>query len=320
MPDEKPLTQQLWELGRKCKRLAIDFNVDTAPGFTEIKLDLRTKGFASHLDWFATRHAPQQEDTGVHLPGPSNDLDNTLAQLGKALAGAPIVWESVKVSSSGSPIKGPALKQLVTGALQENFTGGAQTSSWGAQNAAALAAIRAGDVSRWNALTSTERQAAGPFRRLDLRGLNLDGIDLTGDIAVRRITGLDFEESDFSNASLVKAQATWAIMNHCQLERADLSRADLRDVHFHSANLKGARLAGADLRRAKLRRANLAGADLSDTQLDAADFCGADLTGAVLSGARAGFDQDRGTRYDDDTRFPDGFSPSAGWLRAETER
>lgn len=46
-----------------------------------------------------TARPAAEADTGVHLPGRSNDLDNTLAQLGKALAGAPIVWESLKVGT-----------------------------------------------------------------------------------------------------------------------------------------------------------------------------------------------------------------------------
>jgi len=62
-------------------------------------------------------------------------------------------------------------------------------------------------------------------------------------------------------------------------------------------NLAGANLAGADL----------TGADLTGAKLRYADLPRADLTGADLTGADL-----RDVKYDETTRWPDGFTPPAG--------
>lgn len=84
------------------------------------------------------------------------------------------------------------------------------------------------------------------------------------------------------------------------LTGADLTGADLRGADLSSALLRKAKLRRADLRGADLRSANLAGADLR-----AADLVGADLTGAVMGMSVAD------ARYDETTRWPEGFDPQA---------
>jgi uncharacterized protein YjbI with pentapeptide repeats len=72
-------------------------------------------------------------------------------------------------------------------------------------------------------------------------------------------------------------------------------------------NLAGANLAGADLTGANLRGVNLRGADLTAVWLLGVDLTGVDLRGADLTGADL-----RDVKYDETTRWPDGFTPPAG--------
>jgi hypothetical protein len=85
--------------------------------------------------------------------------------------------------------------------------------------------------------------------------------------------GIDFFQSDFTQASLRGAALQEAVFYEASLINAVLREADLR-----KANLIGCNLRGADLRKADLRGANLQGADLLG-----ADLRDANLEGAVIS-------------------------------------
>ena len=72
--------------------------------------------------------------------------------------------------------------------------------------------------------------------------------------------------------------------------------------------LRGADLRGADLRGADLWGTNLRDANLSDANLRGANLRGNDLNWVYLHGAK----------YDEDTKFPDGFDPEeAGMVLVE---
>jgi menaquinone-dependent protoporphyrinogen oxidase len=109
----------------------------------------------------------------------------------------------------------------------------------------------------------------------DLCGSDLRGADLAGS----NLMGADLREAQLQDANLRRA-----ILNGAQFRMANLSRADLRFTDLNWANLSGANLSGADLSRANLGWANLTGANL-------------DL--AILEGSR----------YNDQTQWPEGFSP-----------
>ena len=103
---------------------------------------------------------------------------------------------------------------------------------------------------------------------------------------------------------------------HCDLSDADLAGADLCGLDLHAANLRGANLRGANLERADLHRANLRSAELSAAVLRSANLRAANLASTNLFGAdlrrtnvrNATF---RGAEADHETRWPDGFTPSA---------
>jgi uncharacterized protein YjbI with pentapeptide repeats len=108
------------------------------------------------------------------------------------------------------------------------------------------------------------------------------------------------------------------------LAEADLRGADLRGALLHRANLGNADLRGADLRGADLSEAearsaglfgaNLSGADLNGAllfwaNLDSADLRGADLRGADLSRAKLTKAKFDGAYYNENTRWPESFTP-----------
>ena len=103
------------------------------------------------------------------------------------------------------------------------------------------------------------------------------------------------------------------------LRGADLIHADLRGANLSGATLSGATLSQAYLNGAKLVRANLSGAtliqaDLSYTKLVRAKLVRADLSRADLSEA----DLSK-AKYDDNTKWPDGFDPVAAGAILVTE-
>jgi len=118
--------------------------------------------------------------------------------------------------------------------------------------------------------------------RLDLRGINLQAIDISG--------------LEFSNALLFGARMEGANLDEVRLERAQLREArmegsNLGGARMKEANLKGAHLDGAFLIRAQmdwafLELAGLQGAYLEDAQLEGAFLMKARMEGANLAGAR----------------------------------
>ena len=87
-----------------------------------------------------------------------------------------------------------------------------------------------------------------------------------------RLSYRDLQEVDLTGADLTDAQ----------LVGANLSRAVLRDACLAGARLDEARLTGADLRGADLSRARLARADLRDVAVEGSRWTRAALVDAVL--------------------------------------
>jgi hypothetical protein len=112
--------------------------------------------------------------------------------------------------------------------------------------------------------------------RVDLRGVFLHGARLTNAL--------------LRHANLARAQMAGVWLERADLENADLRQADLQRARLSDASLHLAPLQDADLRGADLRNADLRGVNLQGAQLEGANFTGA--------------------RYDDTTRWPDGFAPS----------
>jgi uncharacterized protein YjbI with pentapeptide repeats len=135
----------------------------------------------------------------------------------------------------------------------------------------------------------------GALERVDLSGANLEEAGFRG---------ANLKEADLRRANLIRANLSGADLRTANLREADLSGAVLRTANLREAILSGAVLVGANLRGADLRGADLVGASLNGADLREATLKGANLAGAFLIGADLGH-----AKYNDDTRWPDGFTP-----------
>jgi uncharacterized protein YjbI with pentapeptide repeats len=96
-----------------------------------------------------------------------------------------------------------------------------------------------------------------------LRGINLEGADLSGAI----LLFADLSGSQLDNADLHNASLQFAILTDTDLIDADLTDADLHSTDLSGAYLKDANLAGADLTSAKLEDTTITQEQLQQAKL-----------------------------------------------------
>jgi uncharacterized protein YjbI with pentapeptide repeats len=144
--------------------------------------------------------------------------------------------------------------------------------------------------------------------------LNWDGqarlreFDLSG----RDLSGLDLAGADLTHANLENTTLAWANLSGAVLRRADLVRSNLSNTDLSRADMSSANLYGANL-----SSANLSGATLSRTKLMEVTLCDVDLRGANLRGAYLIAVDLHRTRYNNQTRWPDGFIPPADAINVD---
>jgi uncharacterized protein YjbI with pentapeptide repeats len=109
----------------------------------------------------------------------------------------------------------------------------------------------------------------------------------------------NWTKEDQAAANFMMLKLLHATLSNARMHGADLSRARLI-----GANLSGADLSNADLMGANLCMANLSGADLHGSRLIFSYLMGTDLSGANLSDADL-----KEAKYDQNTKWPDGFDP-----------
>jgi uncharacterized protein YjbI with pentapeptide repeats len=109
---------------------------------------------------------------------------------------------------------------------------------------------------------------------------------------------------DFNSEPLGVSDVGGAVLSKAMLDDADLTSADLRYALLSTASLVRTKLVSADLTDAILSGAYLREADLRGADLRGADLRGADLRGANLTGAKM-----EHICFDDQTRWPSGFTP-----------
>ena len=137
----------------------------------------------------------------------------------------------------------------------------------------------------------------------------LAGADLRGVSFTAPVDRVDFSEADLTGATFVTKKLGQSRFWSADLSKANLSFADLRGVELGFAKLIEADLYGADLRNAKLFHAKFRGADLDNAKLDGADLEGTDLRGADLRNTALDDIDLRDIDYDEETQWPDGFTP-----------
>lgn len=251
-----------------------------------------------------------------------------------------------KVNFSGADLSGVNLSRSslsganLTGALlmganlADTFLSGAVFADANLSGASLLNADLAGVT-----LTSAELSAAN-FSGANLVNANLRGLNLPGAILNEaKMAGINLEGANLAGSQLSKADVGGGSLRAADLRGAWINLASLVSADLRAANLRGASLIGSDLTGARLGGASLVGANLIGASLRGADLRGADLRLALLIATPALVARENmtdpllrnlsetqwkklsmgdttldGARYDDLTRFPDGFGPAQGMI------
>ncbi len=130
---------------------------------------------------------------------------------------------------------------------------------------------------------SDERKRMRPG--LDLRGVDLAGVNLTYLPLARTRFGLDF--ADWRAAGPEQRSAAAADLKGADLREARLERASLRGADLEGARLVEAHVAHANFDGARLCRANFRNTHLEETFLNQANLAGADLRRAFFDASTA---------------------------------
>jgi len=135
------------------------------------------------------------------------------------------------------------------------------------------------------------------LQQSDLRGANLSKAMLYGtDLSQANLQG-----ADMSAALLYTANLQGAVLTNTDLESANLSKAELNQAVLCAANLREATLIESDLSDVDVRECDLHGATLRGAKLQGADLSTANLEAVTLVQAS----------YNEQTRWPEGFTPPA---------
>ena len=151
------------------------------------------------------------------------------------------------------------------------------------------------------------RYGVGGYR-LDLRGTNLQGVDVSGlefgrammqearmegaDLSGARMEGANLMRARMEGANLAGVRTEGADLSHARMDGANLWGARMKDVDLIGASMEEASLWQARMEGANLMRARLQGADLSEARME-----GAKLHGTPAAGCQSGRSTDRGGRY-----------------------
>lgn len=311
-----PNVLELERVSQKAGRLELSAAIDT-PDHKRVRLTIHTS--ASRHG--STCHGYQHDDDGTRYGGnwvQANNLSGCMASMGAKWGHGELHIDTVKASSSKSPVKGKTLRDLTIAAWCEAFgvdiptAGELRQAQAGARaeldtlRAERIALLRTGadGVAAWNGLTPVERKRPKNYRNADLADADLRGVELTE---------MDFAAGRFDNADLTKSTLTGADLKNASLRGATLTKAEsgwgltLNDADLDGADLTRVRFTGVSLLRTTLRGATLASAAFSNC-----DLRGADLSTA-LQLADATFEH---CRYDEQTLLPEGFMPPDGWVWA----
>ena len=192
------------------------------------------------------------------------------------------------------------------------------------------------DLQRVN-LTAFDFSMRMPTGKIDFRSANLRKAILYG----ADLQGADLRGANLRRANLWMANLQGAMLHEANLQGAKLDKVNLREAMLHEANLQGAKLweadlQGADLQLAYLQEANVQRVNLQKAKLHKTDLWGANLWGANLQEAdlwganlrnanlrNANLQETKkletanlsGAKYNDETKFPDGFEPQSNEMQ-----
>jgi hypothetical protein len=156
--------------------------------------------------------------------------------------------------------------------------------------------------------TETEQQSPKP--RADIQAI-LTVIGRRTVAHEKKENPIDLYEIDLRGIHLFRADLALARLWNSQLQDAYLVQCDLRDARLQESQLQGANLGRSQLQGAHFEDAHLQKANLGGTQLAGAFFKNTELHGANLSGSNIQEAWIFDIRYDDETQWPEGFTPPA---------
>ena len=175
-----------------------------------------------------------------------------------------------------------------------------------------------------------DTSAAYSGYRLDLRGANLQGADLSakrpdGSDAVfsgALLTGTRMEGAGLRNArmegtDLSFARMEGAILAGARMEGTSLSDARMEGAGLRNARMEGAILVGARIEGAVLRGARIEGTFLWHTRMEGANLSGAQMEGAILWNTRIEGADLSGARMDENTSLAKADLSSAALRRVD---
>ncbi len=295
LPPETPAKagancRSLNALAKKATSIEITASVDVPQGLVNIHASSNAE---YRLTYRAVWRLTNDEGTIAALDIRPSSLSNGLVELGTTWAHGELQFDSIKVKSAKSSVKGKALSELATAALCEVFgveqlseeelkakrkSAREKSASVKDDMLAELQGGKAG-IEKWNKRPHGKLVKAGQFkfRKADLSKIKADG--------------LKAKHIDLRNATLTKAS----------LRKADLEDADLQGVNLSGADLRGAILESVNLRE------HLTGTSLSNANLNGAKMEFSSLRGTDFS--EASFDRVKAQHcdFDEKTKFPDGF-------------
>ena len=139
-----------------------------------------------------------------------------------------------------------------------------------------------------------------------MKKISQKGFDKLIKVRLKSLNQTDLSCSNLPGDERAEVRFKMAKLLHATLTNARMSGADLSRARLIGANLSGADLSRAELVGANLCRANLSGANLTDARLIFSYLMGTDLSGANLTNADL-----KDAKYDQETKWPEGFDPTA---------
>lgn len=189
------------------------------------------------------------------------------------------------------------------------------------------------------ALTTSDLSAVN-FSEARLVNSNLNGMNLAGAyMDEAQMAGIQLEHAYLPGAQISKSDLSGANLRYADLRGVWINLTILVSADLRGANLAGASMIGSDLTGAYLNEAVLVGANLVGANLRGADLRGADLRQTILVATPELVAREKmidpelramsesqwkelalgdtvleGARYDDQTRFPQGFTPPTSMI------
>ncbi|MEM6470010.1 MAG: pentapeptide repeat-containing protein [Planctomycetota bacterium] len=311
LPPKNPVklgtaTRDLGDVAKQAEGLNITANVDLDSHTVRVQID---KGSYYQRKPFVSRYEIEIGDKSIKDSTEHQTFRMALTAVGETWAHGKLKFDTIKVTSSKSPIKGKALSVLAVSSLAEAFgvdvPSDEEIKAKRKQSREKLSDIKAGLLEQLRGGKEgveafNQRDAASLVRKKhhQLRKEDFTNAKLAGVSA----PGFDFQDCDFTKASLRQANLTETICGKSKFCSANLRSADFKYSELSFCDFSSSQLQKADLQYTVLRGVNFQNADLTGASL-----LGSDLRGAVFTGATVDKVDWGNSNFDEETVFPEGF-------------